>query len=780
MKTFKKLKKGFTLVELVVVIAVIAILAAVSVGAYFGVTESANNSKLEQEAKQVYTAIQTVALAPNDHSSLSREGLVITDAGEFETALEDNLGIDVALTDVQDTKDSTKPTIYFVAPSVTPVLGGSTVYSSFEYYSHEIGGKRAVADVVTGEVDVVNKADSNEELPDNLPLVKTIEEALTAEVGYPARLSGTVSKIDAGWSEAHKNISFVLTDDSDNSILIYRCNTKVEVGDMVTVTGTITNYQGTNQIAQGSTAEIIGHDSSYDVEPITTIADALLAEDGAPVILTGEVVNIKTQYNASNNNISVTIKDENGDSIYVYKMNGNAAIHDIITVSGVMDTHNEERQIAEASSFVKNDTAECSSFTQPSCTKAATCTLCNKPNGEPLGHTEGDAEGNCTRCGTNVSIQEYSITFDSTSKRTVKSTTQQVWVENGITFTNDKDASSNNVADYYNPVRLYKGSKVTVEFPIDDIDEIIIVSVENDTENEKPYFDYLKTSLSEFNPTDNGTNTVTINNYNSNTLEFSCADGQVRLYSITIKNDLRNIEPELPETPVEPEQPTFYTLTITTDPADATVVLNAGEQTVNSNSIEVEENTAVTYTVSKEGYETASDIVTVTETTTLNVKLNEKGEEVVKAYRKVTEEPDSWAGEYVIVFEKSATEAFVFNGTDAGKNYQSEVITNGAIALADIDTAHKVTIEAMSNGYAIKINNKYIYGTKDSNKLNFGTTQQLNTLELLSDGKVEIISNTSVLVFNNNSGDTNQRFRYYKSSTASGNLYIKPCLYKLS
>ena len=50
MNFFKKAKKGFTLVELVVVIAVIAILAAVSVGAYFGVTESANNSKAEQEA----------------------------------------------------------------------------------------------------------------------------------------------------------------------------------------------------------------------------------------------------------------------------------------------------------------------------------------------------------------------------------------------------------------------------------------------------------------------------------------------------------------------------------------------------------------------------------------------------------------------------------------------------------------------------------------------------------------------------------------------------------
>ena len=49
----KKLKKGFTLVELVVVIAVIAVLAAVSVGAYFGVTDSANSSNATATLKQI-------------------------------------------------------------------------------------------------------------------------------------------------------------------------------------------------------------------------------------------------------------------------------------------------------------------------------------------------------------------------------------------------------------------------------------------------------------------------------------------------------------------------------------------------------------------------------------------------------------------------------------------------------------------------------------------------------------------------------------------------------
>lgn len=53
-----KKKKGFTLVELVVVIAVIAILAGVSVAAYFGVTDSANRSAVEQtitDIKNLYT-----------------------------------------------------------------------------------------------------------------------------------------------------------------------------------------------------------------------------------------------------------------------------------------------------------------------------------------------------------------------------------------------------------------------------------------------------------------------------------------------------------------------------------------------------------------------------------------------------------------------------------------------------------------------------------------------------------------------------------------------------
>ena len=134
----KKLKKGFTLVELVVVIAVIAILAGVSIGAYFGITDSANASKLEQEAKQVHTAIQTVALAPNEHSSLTSNGLTITDAKAFEDALEKNLGVNVYLTNDANKKDDDLPTIYFSEDSLSSLVEENKLYKSFDYHLPEI------------------------------------------------------------------------------------------------------------------------------------------------------------------------------------------------------------------------------------------------------------------------------------------------------------------------------------------------------------------------------------------------------------------------------------------------------------------------------------------------------------------------------------------------------------------------------------------------------------------------------------------------------------------
>lgn len=75
-------KKGFTLVELVVVIAVIAILASVSVGAYFGVTNSAVESKLNSESKAILDSIRIASLDESDNFTLNQDGFSIKNAAK--------------------------------------------------------------------------------------------------------------------------------------------------------------------------------------------------------------------------------------------------------------------------------------------------------------------------------------------------------------------------------------------------------------------------------------------------------------------------------------------------------------------------------------------------------------------------------------------------------------------------------------------------------------------------------------------------------------------------
>ena len=54
----KKNNKGFTLVELIVVLVILAILAAILVPALLGYIDKARNSQYVEEAHSIYTAAQ--------------------------------------------------------------------------------------------------------------------------------------------------------------------------------------------------------------------------------------------------------------------------------------------------------------------------------------------------------------------------------------------------------------------------------------------------------------------------------------------------------------------------------------------------------------------------------------------------------------------------------------------------------------------------------------------------------------------------------------------------
>ncbi len=146
-------------------------------------------------------------------------------------------------------------------------------------------------------------------------------------------------------------------------------------------------------------------------------------------------------------------------------------------------------------------------------------------------------------------------------------------------------------------------------------------------------------------------------------------------------------------------------------------------------------------------------------------------------WNKVTSEPADWSGEYLLIYESSATAGVAWTGVDANNGNVAVTISSGIISTKPA-SAVSITIASMTGGYSIKVNGgtndgKYINGTSGSNALGFSNSAQLNTLSYES-SSVAITSNTSVMRYNSASG--NCRFRYFKSTTYSSQQVVQ--LYK--
>ena len=132
-----------------------------------------------------------------------------------------------------------------------------------------------------------------------------------------------------------------------------------------------------------------------------------------------------------------------------------------------------------------------------------------------------------------------------------------------------------------------------------------------------------------------------------------------------------------------------------------------------------------------------------------------------QTYTKVTKAPADWSGTYLIVSEG---DKLIMDGSldklDVEGNKVDVTITDSKIT-GDY-AKYAFTVEPMTGGYAIKsASGKYISGKSGSNKLNSGSTQSLNTIELTS-GKVIVTSDGTTLQYNN-AAKNGTRFRYYKS-----------------
>ena len=127
---------------------------------------------------------------------------------------------------------------------------------------------------------------------------------------------------------------------------------------------------------------------------------------------------------------------------------------------------------------------------------------------------------------------EASLSFASTAQRDSQTSSKQVWSNEGITFTNNKGSATTDVANYSNPVRLYKNSEIIVEHTSGEITKIVFDC------NSSAYATALKNSIG----TPNSNTTVTTSS-DKVTVTFANAvasfsakltSDQVRLDALTV------------------------------------------------------------------------------------------------------------------------------------------------------------------------------------------------------------------------------------------------------
>ena len=137
-------------------------------------------------------------------------------------------------------------------------------------------------------------------------------------------------------------------------------------------------------------------------EAITTIAGALAGNEGDKATFSGTVSSIYQAWNSQYSNMSFYVTDGT-DTILVFRAGTLVGIGDEVSVDGTVTIYNSSKQIAAGATVTITTAHVCSTFTEADCLNAAKCTVCDKVNGEALGHTDADSNGVCDVCETNLS-----------------------------------------------------------------------------------------------------------------------------------------------------------------------------------------------------------------------------------------------------------------------------------------------------------------------------------------------------------------------------------------
>lgn len=188
-KISKKLKKAFTLVELVIVIAIIAILTSVSVVTYFGVTNSARKSVLTEEATSLKKELQAVSASAGtgDYEKLSWSKVNgFTFSTSSETKDVDRLkellkedGLKGTMEEYSNTKDN----------SIKEIIYSSTNYN-----------KIAIIDTTNWNINYENKPGQGEAIPAQLKNIKDYENGtkIKSRGYFMGGANGNIAYVSSG------------------------------------------------------------------------------------------------------------------------------------------------------------------------------------------------------------------------------------------------------------------------------------------------------------------------------------------------------------------------------------------------------------------------------------------------------------------------------------------------------------------------------------------------------------------------------------------------------
>ena len=138
--------------------------------------------------------------------------------------------------------------------------------------------------------------------------------------------------------------------------------------------------------------------------------------------------------------------------------------------------------------------------------------------------------------GSALADEVATLSFADKANRTVFNTSQQVWEQNGIILTNNKGASTSNVADYAKPARFYKSSQLIIECTSGNITKI-----EFDC-NSASYATALVKSIEGQEPVANGDKVTVILDGTSKSFEVTTLSAQVRVDALTVTYSAGNEE----------------------------------------------------------------------------------------------------------------------------------------------------------------------------------------------------------------------------------------------